>query len=92
MLLPTIPPINSAMGETYKGQVLRSAREFEGMLLESILGPLQKSFSMAGEGGSAVGNDAYQSLGTQALARALAQRGGFGVAEKIERSLCKPAR
>ena len=75
--------------ELQKSQALRSAKEFEAMLLETILGPLEKSFSMDREEPSTAGSEAYQSLGTQALAKTLSEHGGLGFAERITQSLCK---
>jgi len=61
------------------GKAKKAAQDFEGILLSSLLEPLQKSFSGDGESGSGD----YGFMGTQALASAIAARGGIGIARLI---------
>ena len=70
-------------------KITKAAREFEAVLLNSLLGPLEKTFSsLPGKEADPV-SDNYQSLGMQALASTLAARGGLGIAGMIVKSLSK---
>ncbi len=72
-------------------KVVKAAREFEALLLASILGPLERTFSALPGQETPTGSEAYQSLGMQALSAALAQHGGLGVANMVAKSLSKSA-
>jgi Rod binding domain-containing protein len=76
-------PANLAPPKTAK-----AAHEFEAQLLSSLLESLQKTFAHV-PGGEATftGQDNYDYLSNQALATALANRGGFGIAEMILKHL-----
>lgn len=65
----------------------QAARDFEASLIASVLESVEKTFStIAGENTSA-GPDDYNYLGTQALAQAIADHGGFGIAKLITQHL-----
>jgi Rod binding domain-containing protein len=63
-----------------------AAHEFEACLLKEFLEPMQKNTlfddSKDGDTGEGSGN-ALMSFGSEALARAISDRGGFGIATKI---------
>lgn len=88
------PPVVSASVPVATPQnpnlrILHAAREFEALLLANVLGPLERSFaSISGDAGTS-GAEAYQSLGMQAVAGALANHGGIGIADMVSRSLTK---
>jgi len=66
-------------------KLARVAQEFEGILLSSWLKEVQKD-SLDPSGASlGAGSETMRSLGTQAVAQALAQRGGVGIARMIVR-------
>jgi Rod binding domain-containing protein len=63
-----------------------AAHEFEACLMKEFLEPLQKDplFAEEKDGASAEGSgNALMSFGSEALARAISERGGFGIAAKI---------
>jgi peptidoglycan hydrolase FlgJ len=63
-----------------------AAHEFEACLMKEFLEPLQKDalFSEDGdEAGSEGRGNALMGFGSEALARAISQRGGFGIATRI---------
>jgi peptidoglycan hydrolase FlgJ len=66
-----------------------AAHEFEACLMKEFLEPLQHDALFAGEdkGGGDQGGEgsgsALMSFGAEALARAISERGGFGIAAKI---------
>jgi Rod binding domain-containing protein len=64
-------------------KLTKAAREFEGILLSTLLEEVQKSSLDPSDAGQEAGSETLRSLGTQALAQALADRGGLGIARMI---------
>ena len=60
----------------------KAARDFEALLLTPVLDALQKTFGGNDDAKTTGAND-YRALGTQALAQAIAARGGIGIAKLI---------
>jgi hypothetical protein len=71
------------------GRGAKAAREFEGQLIESLLKDLEKTFATLPGKNSMPGADDYNYLGIEALAQALAAKGGFGIAAMITRDLAR---
>jgi Rod binding domain-containing protein len=73
--------------EAYANRVIHAARQFEAVLLNTLLGSLEHSFSaLPGKKPDSIA-DNYHSMGMQALAATLADRGGVGIANMIVRNL-----
>jgi Rod binding domain-containing protein len=84
-LLPTAnPPDAKAVAKNEK-----AARDFEAMLLTPVLDALQKTFA-GDEDAKTPGASDYRQMGTQALAQAIAARGGIGIAQLVLRHLQPP--
>src|SRR5579863_7235690 len=64
----------------------KAAREFEAQLIGSLLASYEKTFASLPGDSQVPGSDNYNYLGTEALGRALAASGGFGIAAMITRS------
>jgi len=64
-------------------KLTKAAQEFEGVLISSWLEEVQKSSLDPSGTGQEAGSETLRSLGTQAVAQALAQRGGLGIARMI---------
>ncbi len=84
---PNAPEANAAAKNIGKNQ--KAARDFEAMLLTPVLESLQKTFSGEDESKMPGAGD-YRALGSQALAQAIAARGGIGIAQLILRHLPPP--
>ena len=67
----------------------KAAQDFEALLLGPVLDSLQKSFA-GNEDAHTVGAADYRQMGTQALAQAIAARGGIGIAQLILHHLQPP--
>jgi len=67
-------------------RLAKSAREFEAILLQDWLEKMNQSF-VGVEDSPDAAHDTVSSLGTQAIANAIAQRGGIGIANMILRHL-----
>lgn len=70
-------------------KLTRAARQFEAVLLNSVFGALEQSFSSLGEKKKQDGSDRYHFLGMQALASGLAARGGLGIADFVIRNVMR---
>ena len=78
---------STAPTEAYANRVVHASRQFEAVLLNTLLGSLEHSFSaLPGKKTDAIA-DNYHSMGMQALASTLAERGGVGIANLIVRNL-----
>ncbi|MFZ0692140.1 MAG: hypothetical protein WBD98_13880 [Acidobacteriaceae bacterium] len=80
------PVSGSAAGQTGDPRLKPAAHAFEACLMKEFLEPLQKDplFDDAKDGDTAEGSgNALMSFGSEALARAISDRGGFGIARKI---------
>jgi len=71
------------------GRTEKAAREFEGVLLTSLFDSLQKSFAFDAESQMPGAGD-YRLMGTQALAKAVAEAGGIGIGKLILSHLPAP--
>lgn len=85
--LPAALPPDLATPRASLTKGAKAAREFEAHLISPLLGSLEKSFSAILGEDDAPGGDNYNYLGTEALAGALVDRGGFGIAAMISRHL-----
>jgi Rod binding domain-containing protein len=67
----------------------RSAHDFEASLMAELLKPLQETDGLTGEdsGGGAGSGGALGEFASESLARAISERGGFGIADRILRQL-----
>jgi Rod binding domain-containing protein len=64
-------------------KLTKAAQEFEGILLSTLLEEFQKSSLDPSDASQGAGSETLRSLGTQAVAQALAARGGLGIARMI---------
>src|SRR5208282_5038276 len=89
-MLPLSPSANASSAaptEAYGQRVTHAARQFEAVLLNSLLGSLEHSFSaLPGKKPDSIA-DNYHAMGMQALASSLAASGGVGIANMIVRNL-----
>src|SRR5208337_3369884 len=94
MALSVLPSVNApaenaagaSLGTQTSSKLKKSAQEFESILLQSWLEKMNQSFAGASESQDAA-HDTVSSLGTQAIASALAARGGIGIAAMLLRQL-----
>ena len=71
-------------------RLANAAQEFEGILLSTWLEKLQESFA-GQDDGSDPAHGTLASMGTEAIASALAARGGIGIAKMLVQHFGKPA-
>ena len=78
---------SSSPDALYARKVIKAARDFEAVLLTSLFGSLEKTFTAIGAKSTDPGSNNYQYMGAQALGSGLAASGGIGIATMIVRNL-----
>ena len=77
----------SEAGHQKNPRLERFAREFEASLMAELLKPLQTGDGLTGEdsdsGSGAGSGGALSGFASESLARAISERGGFGIADRI---------
>lgn len=68
-----------------------SAHEFEASLMAELLKPLQETDGLTGEDRDARSGGALAGFASESLARAISERGGFGIASRILHQLDQTA-
>jgi Rod binding domain-containing protein len=79
-------PDGSGPAERASPKLAKAAQEFEAILLSQWLEKMQQTFSSSDEAKDPA-HDTLASLGTQAVATALAARGGIGIGTMLLRQL-----
>ena len=77
--------MSGTVAQTKNPKLERSAHEFEASLMTELLKPLQESDGLTGEDSdSGMGSEgALSGFASESLARAISERGGFGIADRI---------
>ena len=86
----------SPVQRTRQARLADAAQQFEGMMLQELLKPIQagKDGDESGGGGFGTGDadrdtslDTMSSYGTEAVAAAIAKHGGLGIARQVMRQI-----
>jgi len=77
----------SAFNSAKSPKVLQAARDFEAVLLGTLIKSLEKGFTVLPGGDPPAESDSYHDFETEALARGLAAQGGLGIARLIADNL-----
>ncbi|POF28190.1 rod-binding protein [Roseibium marinum] len=82
-------PMDSIRGidRNDKTSVRKAAQEFEAVFLNTMLQNMFTGLDEGGTWGSGHGADAWQSLLIDEYARTIAENGGIGLADSVEREL-----
>ena len=83
------PSTSGTTAQTKNLRLERSAHEFEASLMTELLKPLQEGDGLTGEAcdGGSGSEGALSGFASESLARAISERGGFGIADRILRQL-----
>ena len=83
----TLGPATNPAGEPNAGsriqKLTKVAKQFEGVLLSTLLQEVQNGTLDPSDAGLGAGSETLRSLGTEAVAEAIAQKGGLGIARMI---------
>ena len=90
MPLPQQPlpgaPLSTTRGATADAQseaMKRTAKDFEAVFLNQMLAPMFEGLDTNGLGGGGVGEEMFRPMLIDTYAKAIAQRGGVGIADHI---------
>jgi Rod binding domain-containing protein len=85
MNISSITSLQTATPHTQpQARLTDAAQQFEGIFLQEFLKPLQSGKDgLTGEDSSDSSTDTLQTYGTEALAKAISSRGGFGIAHQV---------
>jgi len=74
-------------GCSERSKAHKYATEFEAILVSSLLEKMEQTVQTLPGDDADAGHDNFQSLGVQAVGKAIAEGGGFGIAKMIEQHL-----
>lgn len=77
----------AAMNAAAQALIDRAAKEFEALVLSEMLAPLFNSVETPGIAGGGPGEKAFSGLLREEYAKAIAARGGFGIADQVKATL-----
>jgi Rod binding domain-containing protein len=90
-ILAAVPAHNATEQTTPQPRLVRAAHEFEAQMMNELIKPMTRGSSLTGdEDDSDSGSGAGGALGafaSEALGKALSERGGFGIASSIIKEL-----
>ncbi len=66
-----------------RAKLTDAAQQFEAMMLQQMLKPMKEGEDSWGGEESDSGSDTLSSFGTEAFAKAISERGGFGIAKQV---------
>ncbi len=78
-----------AADTTTEGRLKKACRDFESLMLQQMLSSMHKSIPDGGLFGESPGQEIYQSLRDEELAKTLADRGGLGLADALYRQMSR---
>lgn len=77
-------------GAAPPSRLRKAAHEFEAQMMKQLLEPLNAENGLTGDDGDGLGSaGALGEFASEALGRALSERGGLGIADRIVRSLAQ---
>lgn len=65
----------------------KTAKEFEAMVIAQMLQPLFASVETPGLAGGGPGQEAFESMLQEQYAAAIAERGGYGIADQVKAAM-----
>ena len=79
----------SAAREAREAQALEIAEQFEALFLSQMLAPMFESLKTDGPFGGGSSEGIYRSLMVEEYGKSIAQAGGLGIAEAVQREILK---
>lgn len=85
-------PAAGAPAESADQKVVRAGRQFEAVLLNNVLGDLERTFTNLPGKKAEGSSEAYSGFAMQALASGLADAGGIGIGRMVSGALARQSR
>jgi len=90
--LSTVGTAQNALSAAPPPRLVHAAHEFEAQMMQELLKPMTSGNGLDGEDGTGSGSgSALANFASEALGKALSERGGFGIASSIVREISHPA-
>jgi Rod binding domain-containing protein len=89
MMLARSAPVKTPGPASDAPAASRAAREFESVFISQFLGSMFAGISADGPTGGGEGEEMFRSLMIDQYGKSVEQRGGFGLAEAVQRQLLK---
>jgi flagellar protein FlgJ len=89
-----VPGVAGAAGRPLpegRASLQRAAESFEAYLIQLLLKEMRNTIPAGGSAGSGLGGAAYQSIADEALATAMSQTGGLGLAKMLVGDTAEPS-
>ena len=86
---PQAPTVMSAAELAKRGQVHKTAQNFEASFLTSMVQTMFQGVTTSAPFGGGEGEDMWKSFMAEAMAKDMARHGGIGVAKSVEREMLK---
>lgn len=87
LLAPTAQPTAAELAK--RGQIKRTAQEFESSFLSVMMQQMFTGISTDGPFGGGAGEEMFRSVLTDAMAKQVTKAGGIGVATSVEHEMLK---
>ena len=87
--VPAAIPAGGAATAAGRATVTKSAKEFESVFISQFLGSMFAGVSTDGPTGGGEGEEMFRSLMIDQYGQAMEARGGFGLADAVQRQLLK---
>lgn len=82
-------PVASAVELAKRGEIKKTAQDFEAQFLSVMLGQMFTATDLGKPFGGGPGEDMFKSFMTDAFAKQMAKSGGIGVADAVGREMLK---
>ena len=86
--LPTAAPMN-ASELAKRAAIKKTAEDFEASFLSNAIGSMTSGVTISAPFGGGEGEQAFKSFLNEAMAKAVVQKGGIGVAASVQREMLK---
>ena len=86
---PPAPAPMSAAEMAKRGQIAKTAKDFESSFLSVMLGQMMKDVKVSEPFSGGQGEDAFKSFMNEAMAKQVVKTGGIGIADDVAKDMLK---
>lgn len=86
---PPAPAPMSAAELAKRGQIAKTAKDFEGSFLTVMLGQMMKDVKVSEPFGGGQGEEMFKSFMNEAMAKQVVKTGGVGIADVVAKEMLK---
>jgi len=88
-LISPTQPVASAAEMAKRGQIEKTAKDFESSFLSVMIGEMMKDVNQSGPFGGGVGEEKFKSFMADAFAKQMTAAGGIGLADSVTQEMLK---